>query len=253
MSKIDNAVSRFLIADGQSLVRSGIRSILNRLTDGLAETIEAESFDEAMESIRENKKFNLVILDTKLTEKAPTTGLITIKQHDPSIPVLLISSNDEWDIVFPAFRLGAVGFIPKTYSSEITLNALRLILSGGVFLPYQAFTNQVPHIPTPPAPEAKANSDSCIGAAKLGGIEKISMAPRQRDILKLMLTGQSNKEIARSLGLALGTVKNQVAVILRILNANNRSQAILNAIKIGAAGKKFESLPATSGRREYLV
>lgn len=244
-------IPRFLIADSHSLVRSGLKTILSQVTDCGAEIVEADSFDEAMSAIKENKEFDLVVIDTKLPDCLPVDAVKKIRECDKKVPVVLISSDDQWDLVFPAFRLGASGFIPKTYSEAITLNALRLILSGGVFIPYQAFSDRLCQISSPIPASAKVIQETIEKSVNRCQVEKLAMAPRQRDILKLMLTGQSNKEIARSLGLALGTVKNQVAVILRVLNANNRSQAILNAIKVGVAGDKMEMLPATSGRRDY--
>ena len=121
-----------------------------------------------------------------------------------------------------SIEAGAVGYIPKSSDPEILVNALKLVLSGGVYLP----------------PNVLGSVDPAIGAAEVIGDELqgeptddqfARLTPRQREVLALMAQGKSNKEIAKELGLAAGTVKIHVSSIFKALKVSNRTRAVIAA------------------------
>jgi DNA-binding NarL/FixJ family response regulator len=108
----------------------------------------------------------------------------------------------------------AAGFLPKAETAEVLVHALRLILSGGTYLPAQALRD-LPGAATSPRSDASP------------------LTPRQTDVLRLLMQGRPNKVIARSLGLTEGTVKLHIAAILRALQSRNRTEAVMAARRIG--------------------
>jgi DNA-binding NarL/FixJ family response regulator len=118
-----------------------------------------------------------------------------------------------------------MGFIPKTSSNQVMLQALRLVLSGGVYLPPVALGSRA-GAGSPPSPRA---SDPAPGMSA----RDLGLTARQAQVLQLILQGKPNKVICRELGLAEGTVKIHVAAILRALNVSTRTQAVIEASRLG--------------------
>ena len=127
-----------------------------------------------------------------------------------------------------AIETGAMGFIPKTTSSQLLLNALRLVLAGGVYLPTEVLRHHE-GTPEPALRLAAEASDS----GKMLAPHAIGLTERQSDVLALLVQGKSNKLICRDLGLAEGTVKIHVTAILKTLNVSNRTQAVIAVGKLG--------------------
>ena len=131
-----------------------------------------------------------------------------------------------------ALDLGALGFIPKSAPREIMLNALRLVVSGGVYIPPQILAREAPK-PSPP-PKTRAP----CSPADLG------LTGRQLAVLALMMQGKSNKAICRELDVAEATVRNHVTAILKALKVTNRTEAV---IAVGALGWK---LPTVGSKKQ---
>jgi DNA-binding NarL/FixJ family response regulator len=137
--------------------------------------------------------------------------------------------------VVKALDLGAVGFIPKSGEREVMLSALRLVFSGGVYIPPEILSGSA----TPPglAPSAASGRRSDGSAPTLPA--DLGLTARQVDVLALMMRGKSNKAICRILNLAEPTVKNHVTAILKALKASNRTEAV---ILVGALGWELPQL-----------
>jgi DNA-binding NarL/FixJ family response regulator len=119
------------------------------------------------------------------------------------------------------FERGALGFLPKTSPSAVILNALRLVLAGGTYLPREIM-----------AAPAAARGASPIKPISADAVD-LGLTPRQGEVLALVLAGKSNKAICRELNLSEGTVKNHVAAVLKALNAANRVEALIAAARLG--------------------
>jgi DNA-binding NarL/FixJ family response regulator len=120
--------------------------------------------------------------------------------------------------------MGAMGYIPKRSANSVMLQALRLVLSGGIYVPAAAIGADPGSVRTPPA---AAPSRARTTARELG------LTDRQSEVLGCILQGLPNKLICRRLDLAEGTVKIHVAAILRALNVHNRTQAVIEASRLG--------------------
>jgi DNA-binding NarL/FixJ family response regulator len=145
------------------------------------------------------------------------------RTHHPRIPIVILSASCARDHVVKALDLGAVGFIPKSGEREVMLSALRLVFSGGVYIPPEILSrSESLPVPAPStAPGRRPEGPAPASPADLG------LTARQVDVLALMMRGKSNKAICRILNLAEPTVKNHVTAILKALKASNRTEAVI--------------------------
>ncbi|MFD2234966.1 response regulator [Phaeospirillum tilakii] len=211
---------KILIADDHELFRDGLRHVLSQF-EGPPEIIEASDFPQAIAAAEQDPDIGIVLLDLAMPGMSWSDGLTKLREVLPSeVPVIVLSASDDRRHVLQAVNMGAAGFIPKTSSSRVMLSALKLVLSGGVYLP-PALLDQGP------------SGNDGAGLPVAGESALAALTPRQREVLTLLGQGKSNKEIARVLELAEGTVKLHVTAILKALNVNNRTRAVVAASHLG--------------------
>jgi len=209
---------KILIADDHELFRDGLRHVLDQLGAELT-IVEACDFTQAVAAVNSQSDFDIVLLDLNMPGMPWNEGLQTLRTTLPdTVPIIILSASDDRRHVLQAVNSGAAGFIPKTSSSRVMLSALKLVLSGGVYLPPALLEQSTPQNDI--GPMANENAVSFL-------------TPRQREVLALLGQGKSNKEIARVLQLAEGTVKLHVTAILKALNVNNRTRAVVAASQLG--------------------
>jgi DNA-binding NarL/FixJ family response regulator len=221
--QIGDRPMKILIADDHELFRDGLRHVLTQLDESVTVT-EASDYQQALALADTVSEISIVLLDLGMPGMPWSEGLQALRQKLPSdVPIIILSASDDRRHVLQAVNLGAAGFIPKTSSSRVMLSALKLVLSGGVYLP-PALLETGGDIQLPDAPGG--GHGGADGAASF-------LTPRQREVLILLGQGKSNKEIARVLQLAEGTVKLHVTAILKALNVNNRTRAVVAASQLG--------------------
>jgi DNA-binding NarL/FixJ family response regulator len=206
---------KILIADDHTLFRDGLRYVLAQLDEGV-EILEAKDCTEALALVSSRPDLELVLLDLAMPGMDGLAGLRVLRARRPSVPVVILSASEEPADVRHALDAGAMGFIPKASGSAVMLGALRLVLSGGVYLP----------------PAYLERSQSGRTPITASSADTLGLTPRQHDVLRLLGRGQSNKEIARVLGLAEGTVKLHISAILRALDVPNRTSAVIAAARL---------------------
>lgn len=206
-----------LLIDDHPVFIEGIRGVLLRLgPDTVVAT--SGSCEEALALIDEDDDRDLVILDINLPGMSGLEGLRLLRHRLPATPIVLLSASENRARVLQAIEQGAKGYIPKSSPPEIIVNALQLVLSGGVYLPMAVLDT----LSSNPAPEHQGSDQA--------------LTPRQLAVLKLLAEGLSNKEIARQLDLAENTVRVHVSAILRFLGVSNRTEAGVAAVRIGLLG-----------------
>ena len=201
-----------LIADDHPMVRDALKRTL-LLVEPTALVVEAADFAGAHQHLATGA-VRWALLDLHMPGMDRVDGLRRLRLQFPGVSMVVASGEDDPAVIRAALAAGAVGFLPKSESPEVLQQALRLVLGGGTYMPAQALAD-LRHGAPPPRPDASG------------------LTPRQTDVLRCLMRGQPNKLIARELGLTEGTVKIHIAAILRVLQARNRTEAVVVARNLG--------------------
>jgi DNA-binding NarL/FixJ family response regulator len=229
---------KFLVVDDHELIREAMRGALKQL-DSEAAILEAAHSRQAMLLIEEHTDLDLVLLDLSLPDRDGFSVLVELRKSHPSISVVMMSAQQDHDSVVKALNLGALGFIPKSVPRRVIIGALQLVMSGGIYIPPQALSQEQPRTESstqgPAVREEPAVDGATVSPADLG------LTGRQIDVLALIMQGMSNKAICRVLDRSEPTVKSHVSAILRALKVSNRTEIV-----IAVSALKWE-LPPTVG------
>lgn len=214
---------KILVADDHVLIREGIRNTLQEISADVAIT-EAGNGKEVLEALQSSPAFDIVLLDLYMPETDGFELLGQLAESYPDTPVVILSASNKKSDMRRALDRGAFGFIPKTTPHDVMLNAIKLVMSGGVYVP-------------PDLMKADDDEDEAEeNATKIDDHElKETLTDRQFDVLVLLAKGKQNKEIARALGVSQHTVKIHVTAVFKALGVNNRTQAVIAAQKMGLA------------------
>ena len=200
---------KILHADDHILFREGICHILRQLDAGL-EYLEAGAIQAVLDILKVRNDIDLILLEPYRPSMNGCTGFRTIWECNPTIPIIILSASEHHQDIATAIGMGAAGYIPKSSTAQTFLNALRLVLEGGIY-----------------APRTGRN-----GAGSRGELPD-SLTKRPWEVLTLMAEGLSNKAIAKKLFITEATVKGHVTAILDVLGVENRVQAINKARQSG--------------------
>ena len=233
---------KILLLDDHPLFREGLALLLHRLSSEL-QLLQAATCDEAFALCEAQPDIELILLDLSLVGMRGMDGLAVLRERYPQMPVVVVSSADSPAIIRQAIDAGAMGFIPKSSSSEILLNALRLVLAKGIYLPPNVLLAEPSPLPLGRAPRPHAASAAAAEADPLDP-QHLGLTPRQAEVLYLVLQGKSIKLICRELGLGEGTVKGHVSAVLRALNVTTRTQAVVAAHRLGLRFEPPDVAPA---------
>lgn len=214
---------RILIADDHRLIVEGVKLKLAELGDDTQFQV-AMDVDELRQAIRDAPPPALALIDLTMPGAHGNEHLAELIEQLPGVPVIVLSGSEDPALIKQLLAMGVQGFIPKTYSSDVMLSAVRLVLSGGVYVP--PMTLQAANDAAPPE-GALAES-----TASLEDRLRKLLTERQLDVLRLLSQGKPNKVIARDLGISEGTVKIHLAAIFRALNVRNRVEAVVASRRI---------------------
>ncbi len=210
-----------LLVDDQTLVRSGIRGLLELSVDirVVAEAVDAAS---AMQALQQ-RAYDIMLLDNRMPGETGVELLERMRTQCLAVPAIVLTTFDDDESLLRSLRAGAKGYLLKDISFERLCEAIRQVATGGtMFRPAlserveRSLANErVDHTETRP----------------LEGLEHLTR--REIEILALMAGGLSNREIADSLGTSEGTIKNHVSNVLAKLGVRDRVRAVLKAIDRG--------------------
>lgn len=210
-----------LLIDDHFCAREGVACLLKQIIPEL-QVFEAENFDEGLLLARQTP-LNLVLLDVQLPGKDGLAGLTELKAAFPDLCVVMFSGLDDRELVFEALRLGAMGFIVKTVSRQVFVEALRDVLSGKVYLPASAVGPQRAAGLHPPGESMHKLTDP----ASLG------LTPREFEVLSWLVQGKCNKVIARELGIEEQTVRNHLRPIFQKFGVARRAELLVKVFERG--------------------
>jgi DNA-binding NarL/FixJ family response regulator len=211
---------KILIVDDQSLFREGLKTLLSVQTD--FEVVgEASNGEEALR-LAVQLRPGIVLMDLRMPVLDGVRATERLKNLLPNCKVIILTTFDDDEYVFEGLRAGAVGFLLKDVSSEKLFEAIRAASQGEYFLLPSITAKVIAEFAR--IPRIKPNKDAGLAEA---------LSPRELEVLRLVATGESNKEIAERLVISEGTVKNHLSSILAKLSAKDRLQAVIKAREYG--------------------
>ena len=217
---------KLLVVEDHGLVREGLIRLLALVEEG-TQVFESEDFESVLTLLDNEGEFDLVLLDLALPGIDGFAGLDILRRRYPAMPVAVVSAFDDLPTITRVLNLGASGFIPKAFSGEALLSAVREILAGNIFRPAGQ-------------PGARLDDATPVVPSKASvRPEEVGLTDRQSQVLALMVRGLSNRDIAEQLQLSEGTVKIHVTAIFRALDVNSRTQAL---VAVARYGIDFESV-----------
>jgi DNA-binding NarL/FixJ family response regulator len=205
---------RLVIADDHPLFRGALREAVSGLLERV-DIAEAGTFNEVAELLDRGGDVDLILLDLRMPGVRGFSGLLYLRAQYPSVPVIVVSANDDPAAIRRCMEFGASGFIPKTLGVEVMRTAISRILGGGVW--------------APPDVDLTAGSDAETAALMA---RMATLTPQQVRVLMMLSEGLLNKQIAFQLGVSEATVKAHVSAILQKLGVESRTQAVIAAAKI---------------------
>ena len=229
---------KVLLIDDHPLILSALQGVIRVLGDDVT-VVGVDGARGARAALQKDPDFDLALLDLTLGDADGFDLLDELRRDHPAVPVVVLSASERQEDVIRALDGGAMGFVPKKASNAALFEALRVVMSGGIYVPPQALG------PGPRAPAAQGEADTVPAVMHLSSITRsppasvdiplpsgdplarIGLTPRQTEVLALLLQGKPNKLIARELQLSVETVKDHVAAVLRALNVTTRTQAVL--------------------------
>jgi DNA-binding NarL/FixJ family response regulator len=214
-----------LVVDDHPLYRSGVVYALQN-TGMAVNVVECSVLETAFQRLDEGLQADLIILDLQMPGYGGLDSVRAVRNRCPEVPVLVLSGNEDPAVVRECIELGAFGFVPKSAPSEQFHAALKLVLSGGVYLPPTSLSVGSP------ATRAQQDAWGRLGAR---------LTERQRQVLLGIVQGKPNKVIARDLGLSDTTVKSHVAHILDALVVSNRTEAVYALARAGVSIRDLEA------------
>jgi DNA-binding NarL/FixJ family response regulator len=208
-----------LVVQDHSLVRSGLREVLGRIGERI-ELLEGSCPEEGLSLLAKRPDVDLIFLD--LDSRDGLAFIRHFRAAAPAVPLVLYTMRQDERTLQEALAFGAAGVIPKTHSKTLVLKAIELVMEGGIYIP--------PQLARLLASRPRTARRRAEAAPKL-------MSRQQWRIVELIAQGLPNKEIARRLGLASSTVKNQLTVVFHRLQVSNRTQAAIAVRTLGQVRK----------------
>lgn len=200
---------KIILADDHALFRDGMRHLLQQLGDDVT-VLEAATYKEARGLLLQHPDADLALIDLNMPRDGVDETLVGLLAANRTVPLVVLSASEDHHDIRRALDAGAMGFIPKSETAHVMLSALRLVLSGGLYVPPVMLNKEL-----------------------VSDAPGVALTPRQRDVLRLLVAGQSNRQISVELGLSEATVKVHVTAIYRTLNVNSRMQAVKSAVALG--------------------
>lgn len=208
---------RVLLVDDQTLIRQGLESLLT-MSDALTICGQASDGEEAINVI-DSLQPDVVLMDIRMPRMDGIEATRHLRQTHPQLPILILTTFDDHELIIKAIAAGAKGYLLKDVSLETLVDAIRALVDGGTWLQpaiTERIVNSLTHNTNKTAPVL---------------IEPLT--DKELAVLRLMAAGLSNQEIADSLFKSTGTIKNQVSSIMAKLGVHDRTRAVLKAIDLG--------------------
>lgn len=230
---------RVLLVDDQTLLRESFRRLLElegKDIEVIGAAADGQDALEQMERLdRANRLPHVVLMDIRMPRLNGVEATRALLQRWPAVRVMMLTTFDDEDYIVEGLRAGATGYLLKDTSSEQLVQAIHAVFRGEAPLQPSVAAKLVARIARSPSAEPSARSASPSTPAGPSAPYADELTERERDILRLLARGDSNREIGEALFITEGTVKNHVSSILSKLALRDRTQAALWAREHGLA------------------
>lgn len=206
---------KLLIADDHPLFRDALRRAAEVLLPN-ARILEADSVAALQTVLEKEPDTDLLLLDLHMPGATGFSGLVYVRAHHPSVPVIVVSGNEEPQVMKRAMAHGASAYIPKSSSTDRMRDAIQAVLEGDTWLPPEVM-----------AADHRLSADEADIARRVR-----ELTPQQFRVLMMLADGLLNKQIAYELGVSEATIKAHMTAILKKLGASNRTQAVVAAARL---------------------
>lgn len=211
---------KVLVVDDQQLLRQGLCSLLS-LSDKVEVAGQASDGLDAMKWLQDNPHgADVMLLDIRMPRMTGIELLSALKQSDTLIPTIMLTTFDDHESLMGALSAGAKGYLLKDVSLETLVAGIETVNAGESLIQPAITTTLI-------------NSLQGLNAETEEHEQVEPLSSKEKEILRLMASGCSNREIASALYKSEGTVKNQVSTILAKLGARDRTRAVLRAVELG--------------------
>mgnify|MGYP001812331443 CR=1 FL=1 len=206
---------RLLLADDHTLVRQGLRQLCEGL-GGFTVTAEAENGAQAVELARTTQS-DVILMDIVMTDMDGVEAIRQIMRADPTARIIMLTMYRQEQYMLPAIRAGARGYLLKTVNADELIAAIKAVHRGDYLID--------------PIVAARVLSEFHLGLSELPRLEPLNEG--EMAVLRLVAQGTNNQDIARKLNFSVYTVSNRLRTIYEKLGVNNRTQAVLYALRQG--------------------
>ena len=216
--KSELSPARVIIADDHALVRGGL-AVMLRILNSDCEVLQTSTYEQTLSLLSQSENIDLLLFDLFMPGVRSIDDIAHICRTWPDVPVVVITMEEGIDSIHSALRAGVSAYIPKSSTPEVTMGAIRLVLSGGIYLPPGAIRASSDDL------GQKALSELRPSVNRSASEVTAHLTRRQIEVLNLLVLGRSNKAIAEALGLTPGTVKIHMSRIFKVLEVSNRTEA----------------------------
>lgn len=214
---------KVLLVDDHPVVREGLRTILGTVGD-IEVVGEASDGLEALEAVAQCQP-QVVLMDIRMPNLDGIEATRRMKMEFPGVLVIVLTIYDDDAFVIDAVKAGAGGYLLKDASKELLIHTIRAVNSGGMLIKSRLLREAMAGLMDPAVgKEGRGRSATAIGEP---------LTPREDEVLRLMVEGHTNKEIARALVISEDTAKRHVQNIIGKLAASDRTQAAVTAVRAG--------------------
>lgn len=211
---------KVLLVDDHPMICVYLSEVLAKAFEGAAVHVERD-LAGALAFAHRADGLDLVLLDLRLPDCTGIETLTKFRGKFPALRVVAVSADDDSASVRAALKAGAAGYVPKGSPPETIIGALKLVTTGGTYMPPEALDDR----------PARASASS--RKAKRSVASDLGLTARQADVLRLALQGKSNRQLVRQLGIAHDTVKQHVSAIYKILGVSSRVELLIAAARRG--------------------
>lgn len=218
---------KILIADDHELFLQGLEFVLHKEYPG-AEIVLTDSYTGIFEILAQRVDFDLILTDLAMPGANWVEAIGKMHSLCPDVPIIILSAVFDKEILQKTYDLGVSGYISKSFPNNLIISAINLVMAGGMYIPPEILQMSMKS-----TSETVRNLVKDLEMQKEADGNNHTLTPRQLEVLKCLAKGMSNKQIAYQLGLSEGTVKIHITLLMRTLEVNNRTSAVLKGTQCG--------------------